>query len=392
VLFRSGSESYDSKFYSIKGKAIAFTDPISHKTARNLEKYGAKSVSFVNREVDFLVVSGEDPHSSAQKEMAEMFNIPIFSESYFEQSLSNIQPSSPKKRKQSYSPIESHKRKKRISKPLSSSANIPRSSFKEAELLVMSYMPLDKGVLNAVIALEGNIGVGKSTLSSKFKTIYPKRCAVYKEKGNEKFLQLFYEDPKTYGFAFQWGMLKTRQFQLSLAKHDTKHGRLPPRQFYFWDRSMIGDYIFALLNHMLGSISPQEMAVYEDEFGGSINSLASISFFSAVDCYVLLNDEPASCKYRVENLRANQSESSIPLTYYENIDDIHYSLFVDHLLPLKIVKILFLTWGQYNDPKAIWELLLLIVNQKKELPYARRVLSLPEKEDPELFLPITSRN
>jgi len=237
-------------------------------------------------------------------------------------------------------------------------------------------------ISDAVIALEGNIGVGKSTLSTKFKTSFPMKCAIYKEKGNEKFLKLFYTDPKTYGFAFQWGMLKTRQYQLRLAQHDTKYGRIPPRQFYFWDRSMIGDYIFALLNHMLGSISENELAVYEDEFGGSINSLASIYFFSAVNCYVLLNDEPENCKYRVEHLRGNQSESSIPLSYYENIDDLHYSLFVEHLLPLKIVKILFLTWGQYNDPKFVWDLLLNIITHKKELPYVKKVTSLPENVDP----------
>lgn len=59
-------------------------------------------------------------------------------------------------------------------------------------------------------------------------------------------------------------MLKTRRFQLALAQHDSKHGRIPPKQFYFWDRSMVGDYIFALWNHLLGSISREEMDVYEN--------------------------------------------------------------------------------------------------------------------------------
>jgi len=295
--------------------------------------------------------------------------------------ISSLQPLSPKKRRQSYSPTDIHsKRKKRGSVPLSSSANIPK------HLNETDSFSFNEKNMNAVIALEGNIGVGKSTLSAKFKTIFSQRCAVYKEKGNEKFLQLFYGDPKTYGFAFQWGMLKTRQYQLSLAQHDKKYGRLPQRQFYFWDRSMIGDYIFALLNHMLGSISEQEMAVYEDEFGGSIRTLDSIPFFSAVDCYVLLNDEPENCKYRVEHLRSNNSESSIPLSYYENIDDIHYSLFVDHLLPQKIVKILFLTWGQYNDARSLWDLLLSILNQQQELPYVKKVPSLPVLEDPTLLI------
>jgi len=41
-------------------------------------------------------------------------------------------------------------------------------------------------------------------------------------------------------------MLKSRIYQLRLAQHDAKHGRLPPIKNFFWDRSMIGDYIFAL--------------------------------------------------------------------------------------------------------------------------------------------------
>jgi len=134
---------------------------------------------------------------------------------------------------------------------------------------------------------------------------------------------------------------------------------------------------------MLGSISSQEMAVYEDEFGGTINSLDSIPFFSAVDCYVLLNDEPENCKFRVESVRGNESESSIPLSYYENIDDLHYSLFVDYLVPMKIVKALFLTWGQYNDPKAVWDLFSQILNHKKELPSIRKIQSIIEKEKAE---------
>jgi len=130
--------------------------------------------------------------------------------------------------------------------------------------LVENRVESENKLLNRVIAFEGNIGAGKSTLCSKFKQVHPDKCSLYKEMGNEKFLQLFYSNPAKYGFAYQWGMLKTRRFQLSLAQHDSKHGRIPPKQFYFWDRSMVGDYIFALWNHLLGSISQQEMLVYED--------------------------------------------------------------------------------------------------------------------------------
>lgn len=61
--------------------------------------------------------------------------------------------------------------------------------------------------MNKVVALEGNIGagtgfysitntrLGKSTLCGKVKKMYPDRCSLYKEQGNEKFLKLFYSNP-----------------------------------------------------------------------------------------------------------------------------------------------------------------------------------------------------
>src|SRR5690606_26856185 len=123
--------------------------------------------------------------------------------------------------------------------------------------------------------------------------------------------------PIKYGFALQWGMLKSRIYQLKLAQHDTKHGRWPYREMYFWDRSMIGDYIFALWNHLLGGISVEEMDVYESEFGGSIKNIKALPFLSDIDLFVLMNDEPENCKYRIETQRKNESEQGIPISYYE---------------------------------------------------------------------------
>ncbi len=59
-------------------------------------------------------------------------------------------------------------------------------------------------------------------------------------------------------------MLKSRIYQLQLAKHNKKNPESPPKLYYFWDRSMLGDYIFALWNHLLGGISREEMDVYEN--------------------------------------------------------------------------------------------------------------------------------
>jgi len=99
----------------------------------------------------------------------------------------------------------------------------------------------------------------------------------------------------------------------------------------------------------------QEMEVYEDEFGGSIKNVEDIRFLSEISTYVLLDDEPKNCKLRVESLRKNESESSIPIDYYEGIDDIHFDIFIRRIIPKRISKVLVLSWGQYDSEKELWD-------------------------------------
>lgn len=222
----------------------------------------------------------------------------------------------------------------------------------------------------AVIAFEGLIGVGKSTLCRQLHTIYPNQIEVYAETTNEKLLQLFYSNPQKYGFALQWGMLKTRLYQLNLAKHDAHHLRIPQRDMYLWDRSMMGDYIFALWNHLSGGISRDEMDVYEMEFGGSINDLQHIDFLKDVKLFVWMNDEPERCKWRVESQRAHASEKHIPLAYYQGIDDIHFHLFM-RILQLNLCPILVQSWGMYDQAEVCKNIYQDVIEGKQDLPKVR---------------------
>lgn len=241
--------------------------------------------------------------------------------------------------------------------------------------------PEDPG---SVVALEGLIGIGKSTLCNKLLSIYPDEVDVYREETNEKFLQLFYSDPQRYGFALQWGMLKSRIYQLRLAQHDTKHGRWPRRDLLFWDRSMIGDYTFALWNHLLGGISSQEMEAYESEFGGSINALDRVAFIKDIQLFVLMNDEPARCKTRVEVNRKNASEQGIPLSYYEGLDDIHFHMFLE-MLKHKVGKVIIQPWGEYDDAEACRRLYEDVIHGHRECPsivhFAPGIKPNPSKVD-----------
>lgn len=202
-----------------------------------------------------------------------------------------------------------------------------------------------------VVAIEGLIGAGKSTLCDKLVEAYPDYCSVYREHTNEKLLALFYSDAKKYALALQLSMLKMRRYQWCLAERDSSTNGDSPRLF-LWDRSMLGDYIFAYRNHLDGAISRAEMDAYELESIGTVHDVSP--FVKHVDLFVLLDDEPRRCKERVDLLRCNESEKGIPLSYYEGLDDLHFYMFLEIAKRRGGTKIAVVPWEVYNDaPNAL---------------------------------------
>lgn len=198
--------------------------------------------------------------------------------------------------------------------------------------------------LKIVVALEGLIGVGKSTACQCLLTDY--NVVIFDESISPEILQLFYQDPKKYGFTFQYGQLKTRKYQLALAQHVKSTSRAPPHALNLWDRSMVGDYIFALWNHLSGNITREEMNVYENEFGGSLKNVKSIKFLECVDVMLYLYDSPISCKRRAE-IRGDKSEGDIPIEYFEGLDHVHFAIILK-LIQYKIVPVKVLFFGDFN--------------------------------------------
>jgi hypothetical protein len=74
-----------------------------------------------------------------------------------------------------------------------------------------------------------------------------------------------------------------------------------------------------------------------------------------INLFVMMDDEPARCKSRVETVRGNASEQGIPLAYYQGLDDIHFHLFMT-MMKKKISKAIVLSWGQYNDANVCQKL------------------------------------
>lgn len=189
--------------------------------------------------------------------------------------------------------------------------------------------------------LEGLIGVGKTRLSKK---AAEQGYNVLEERINDKMLQMFYDDSSRYGFTFQCFMLLSRQYQYRLHKQM----QTPVRNVS--DRSLLGDYVFALCNFLLGHISCEEMEAYEHELQITADRLTELSFLKDVTHLIMLDDAPEACKQRVECVRRNPLESGIPLSYYEAIDDVYFFLIRSLLhCPHFRHKLSVFRWGQYDD-------------------------------------------
>jgi deoxyadenosine/deoxycytidine kinase len=228
-----------------------------------------------------------------------------------------------------------------------------------------------RGQKKVVVALEGLLGVGKSTLAQTLARAFPGQVAVFEEQVNQAFLRLFYGDPQRYAFAMQWGMLQVRTHQLQLAQHFLAcHGSDSASSSSFsstitattattassnglirlWDRSMLGDYVFAIWNHLTGSITASEMRVYESQAGGTLEHPELLPLLQSgqekIQLVVLLDDEPEACKQRVSGERRNDSEQGIPLNYYQGLDDVHFWMMLQ-LWRCRAVPTLVLNWTDY---------------------------------------------
>lgn len=177
------------------------------------------------------------------------------------------------------------------------------------------------------VSIEGNIGAGKTSLLQNI-TKNHKEYRVIEEEVNA-LLPLFYDNLKKYAFALQWGMLKSRIYQSNLFWIEKK---LYDYLAYILDRSVVGDYGFAIYNYLIGNLSETEMDAYEETLGGTLDNLSTIDHIKKIDFFVFINTNPTTCKRRVDTMRMRKCEAGIPLDYYTGIDDINFHIMTQLLL------------------------------------------------------------
>ena len=110
-----------------------------------------------------------------------------------------------------------------------------------------------------VCVIEGNIGVGKSTLCEKLVKVTNGEGVYELDEKNNPFLEKYYKDPQRWAFAMQINLLSSRYRSHMMAQSKVMYDR---KTWCFMDRSYFGDACFARVQQELGLWTTEEYEAY----------------------------------------------------------------------------------------------------------------------------------
>lgn len=181
---------------------------------------------------------------------------------------------------------------------------------------------------NAVtLAVEGNIGVGKSTFLNILTepTIELQDVIVVQEPVDEwqtmrtqdgkplDLLQKFYEDPDKYAYAFQHMVLMTR-----VAK-DRSTRNMDNARLRILERSIFSDrMVFVRALHEAGNLSDIELNIYDSFFSMELNFDKQL----VPEGFIYLKAAPETCEARMRH-RNRDGESNVDLNYLHKLHEKH---------------------------------------------------------------------
>jgi deoxyadenosine/deoxycytidine kinase len=173
------------------------------------------------------------------------------------------------------------------------------------------------------IAIAGNIGSGKSTLTQMLAKHYGWEPR-YESVDNNPYLEDYYRDIHRWSFNLEVYFLKER-FRDLLAIAESQHNIIQDRTIYE------GVYVFMQNNKAMGNLSDRDYETYMELFE------QMMSMVRVPDLMIYLR---ASVPHLVANIqkRGREYEQTIQLDYLQNLNE-RYDDFIYHKYPGQVMTV-----------------------------------------------------
>jgi len=167
-----------------------------------------------------------------------------------------------------------------------------------------------------MILLEGNIGAGKTTVGSILREsghliFVEEPVDAWQGEFGENLLQLFYDDPKRWAFAFQLAAFKTRA-RIWTKILEGPHNNIVLERSIFCDR-----YVFARNGHENGSIGEIEWKLYLQYWDWIVGEQGVNP-----QAILYLRTPAETCLERIKE-RGRGEEKKVSLGYLKDLEKFH---------------------------------------------------------------------